>query len=150
MNSVVRRARFESPVAGAGLAGNCRRTVEADLLHQEMKLHRQCSAILEIRIADTFLSRLRGLLGEPPLVHGQGLLMTRCSSVHAIGLSCAIDVVFLDGQGQVLRCQSLQPWGMAICRNAELVLELPKGSACVLGVAQGSRLCGVDSAAPFS
>ncbi len=50
----------------------------------------------EIRIADTALSRLVGLLGHSGLAPGDGLLIEPSSGVHTFGMRFPIDVVALD------------------------------------------------------
>jgi uncharacterized membrane protein (UPF0127 family) len=47
-----------------------------------------------------------------------------------MGMRFAIDVVFLDGDGRVLRTAAkLKPWRVAAaCRGARTVLELPAGA----------------------
>lgn len=66
--------------------------------------------------ANTFTGRLRGLLGRAELPMHTGLLITPCSSVHTLGMSFAIGVLFLDAQHQIchlipeLRPGRLSPW----------------------------------------
>ena len=85
-------------------------------------------------------SRLRGLLGRPPLAAGQALLIVPCQSVHTVGMGYPLDVVHLDRHGVVLRVvRELKPWrfGPLIWRS-RMVLELPAGAAA--GTAEGDRL----------
>ena len=66
---------------------------------------------LDLKLADSFLSRFKGLMLSAPLQAHQGLLITHCPSVHCAFMRYAIDVVYLDGQGKVTRCVSrLKPW----------------------------------------
>jgi uncharacterized membrane protein (UPF0127 family) len=46
-----------------------------------------------IEVADTFSSRLLGLLGRGGLAPGRGLLIEPSSGIHTFGMSFAIDVV---------------------------------------------------------
>ena len=76
-------------------------------------------------VADTFATRLRGLLGRRSLPSGEGLLIRRESSVHTCFMRFAIDVVFLDADLRVLRVDSnVGPWRLKACRGAQAVLEL--------------------------
>ena len=82
-------------------------------------------------IASTLFSRLRGLLGKRQLPPEQGLLLTPCNSVHTIGMSFPIDVIFLDGRNRIIRiCSDVPPgrlrWGTLATRK---VLELSAGAA---------------------
>ena len=55
-----------------------------------------------IEVADTFYSRLKGLLGRTGLEEGQGLLLVPCNSIHCIGMRFAIDAVFMDIDRKVI------------------------------------------------
>lgn len=66
--------------------------------------------------ANTFSTRLRGLLGRSALAVDTGLLISPCSSVHTLGMSFAIGVIFLDADYRVCRVipalkpGRLSPW----------------------------------------
>lgn len=101
---------------------------------------------LRIHRADSFLTRLGGLLARPRLQAGEALLLTPCNSVHTCFMRYAIDVVFLDAEGRVLRCvESLAPWRAALCWPARQALELAAGQARVQGLVPG-----VQTDVPFS
>ena len=77
-----------------------------------------------VLVADTFLSRLLGLsfLDDWPCCCA--LLLPRCSSVHTFGMRFALDVTFLDAQGNPLRIvRHVQPWRFVRHRGAAAVLE---------------------------
>jgi uncharacterized protein len=73
-------------------------------------------------------SRAR-LLGLSWLDRGQagaGLLIPRCSSVHTFGMRFALDLTFLDRDGNPLATRrSVPPRRLAWQRGAAAVLELP-------------------------
>ena len=54
-----------------------------------------------IRVADTGLSRMIGLLGERKLSSGDGLLIVPSQGVHTVGMLFPIDVVVLDNDWNV-------------------------------------------------
>lgn len=92
-------------------------------------------------VADTFFSRLQGLIGTKTLLPRQGLLICPCNSVHMIGMNYAIDVLFLDRAYHVLRVvKHLQPWHMAGCLSAAQVLELPAGTSQLFDIQVGNSL----------
>jgi outer membrane protein OmpA-like peptidoglycan-associated protein/uncharacterized membrane protein (UPF0127 family) len=96
---------------------------------------------LSIRLADGFRTRLRGLMLAPPPGAGEAMLITRCASVHTCFMRQAIDVVYLDAEGRVLRCRAgLKPWRGSWQHGARHVLELAGGSCARLGIAPGDRL----------
>jgi uncharacterized membrane protein (UPF0127 family) len=96
---------------------------------------------LRVGLADGFWRRLRGLMLAPPLALDAGLLLTGCGSVHCAFMRQAIDVVYLDAAGTVLRCvPHLRPWRASIGRGARHTLELAAGAIERLGIRPGDRL----------
>lgn len=96
---------------------------------------------LFLHIANRFATRLCGLMLAPPLAHDEGLLLTRCSSVHSAFMRQDIDVIYLDRSNKVVRCvQILKPWRASMAWNASHVLELAAGSIIRYQLAQGDRL----------
>ena len=92
-------------------------------------------------LAETPLTRLRGLLGRTKLERGEGLLLRPASSIHMWFMRFPIDALFLDGDNRVLRVvEHLAPWRVAGCRRAKAVVELPAGEAARVGLASGDRL----------
>jgi uncharacterized protein len=75
-------------------------------------------------VAMTRRSRLLGLGWLDDLPEGAGLLIPRCNSVHTFGMRFALDVDFLDADGQVLRrARAVPPRRILWCRRATAVLE---------------------------
>lgn len=96
---------------------------------------------LALRIADRFTSRLRGLMLAPPLADHEGLLLTRCSSIHTAFMRQTIDVVYLDRNDNVVRCvQMLKPWSASMAWAASQVLELAPGCIARYAIAPGDQL----------
>jgi uncharacterized protein len=83
-----------------------------------------------IRVAETGLSRIVGLLGESHLPPGDGLLIVPSQGVHTMGMQFAIDVAFLDGQWNVIAIRrNLRPFRITrVIWKAAAVLELRSGS----------------------
>jgi uncharacterized membrane protein (UPF0127 family) len=92
-----------------------------------------------IRVADSGLTRIVGLLGERSLQRGDGLLIVPSQGVHTLGMLFAIDVVVLDGEWNVIAIRrELRPLRITrVFWKAAAVLELRAGtvesSATVLG-----------------
>src|SRR5206468_10664875 len=82
-----------------------------------------------IRVADTGLSRIIGLLGESKLSPGDGLLIVPSQGVHTWGMMFPIDIVVLDGDWNVLALRRrMRQFRMTrIFWKASAVLELPSG-----------------------
>jgi len=82
-----------------------------------------------IRVADSGLTRIVGLLGERTLPPGDGLLIVPSQGVHTLGMLFAIDIVVLDGDWNVIATlRELRPFRMTrVFWKAAAVLELPAG-----------------------
>jgi uncharacterized membrane protein (UPF0127 family) len=79
-----------------------------------------------VPVAGGFRARLLGLAGIAPERAGGGLLIPRCSSVHTFGMRFALDLFFLDHEGEPLAIRrAVPPWRFASCRGATAVLEIP-------------------------
>jgi uncharacterized protein len=106
--------------------------------------HTRCATpvgVLEVRVADSFATRALGLLVGKPLGGGEGLLIAPCASIHTFGMRYAIDVVFVDRGGCVLRvCPAVQAGRMRVARGARGVLELRAGTAACHGLVNGVQL----------
>jgi len=93
-------------------------------------------------VADTAWTRLRGLLGHPPLQPGEGLLLRGEKAIHTIGMGFAIDVLFLDRTGIVKHViPAMPPWRASpFVAAAADVLELPAGTIARTGTAIGDHI----------
>ncbi len=84
----------------------------------------------QLRIADNFLLRLKGLLFTSSLSSGQGLYITPCQAIHMVGMTYAIDCVFMDNTGVVVGlCPEVKPWTLSpLFCQARGCIELPAGT----------------------
>ena|ERR671922_59332 len=97
-------------------------------------------------VANRPLVRARGLLGRRELPSGEGILLAPASSIHTFFMRFAIDVVFVDREGEVLRiAPELPPWRAAGCRGARYVVELTAGECARRGLSPGDRLLVADA-----
>jgi len=96
----------------------------------------------KVRTADTFLSRLVGLLGTAAIAEGGGLWIVPCRSVHTLGMRYPIDVAFLDALGVVVGIQEGLPPNRIgrVFRDARGALELCAGTLAATGTAPGDLL----------
>jgi uncharacterized membrane protein (UPF0127 family) len=97
-------------------------------------------------VADSFTSRLRGLLGRSGLAEGEGLCLQDCSSIHMLFMRFPIDVAFVNAEGRVLHaCHAIRPWRISRpVFGARAALELPAGTLRRLGIGRGSVLTLVE------
>jgi hypothetical protein len=110
---------------------------------QEVALRREDGTIVCERclLAETALTRMRGLLGRRELPSGDGILLKPASSIHMAFMRFAIDAVFLDRELRVVKVAAdVKPWRAAGARGAKSVLEIPAGEAARRGLKVGDRL----------
>lgn len=102
-------------------------------------IHKPTNQILvsKLRYADTYFTRLRGLIGSPPLGLQEGILITPCKQIHTHFMSYPIDVVFLDKHYTVInKIEAMQPWKVSsYVAVARYVLELPANTALAIAPA---------------
>lgn len=96
---------------------------------------------LDVVVAATVATRLRGLLTSPPLRPNQGLLLCPCNMVHTVGMRYPLDLVFLRHDGVVLHVAlSVPPNRLRLCWRARYTLELAAGTAARCAIARGVTL----------
>lgn len=96
----------------------------------------------QVRLANRWWSRLRGLIGQEPLQEGEGLLLVPCRAVHMYGVMFAIDVAFIDREKEIVALyRDLAPGTRTRWYgSARAALELPAGSLAETGTTIGDRL----------
>jgi uncharacterized protein len=96
----------------------------------------------QVRVADTFASRLRGLLGSAPLGADEGLLLVGDSSIHSFFMRYDFDAVYLSADNRVLRIDvAMRPNRIGpLVRGARQVLELQAHTAVRSGLTPGDTL----------
>jgi uncharacterized membrane protein (UPF0127 family) len=95
-----------------------------------------------VAVADGWWGRLRGLLGRPAPGAGEGLLLVPCRAVHMHGMRYPLDVVLLDGRGEVVAAyERLAPGARTRWhRDAWQTLELPAGTLAATGTTLGDTM----------
>ncbi len=96
----------------------------------------------QIEYADTWLSRLVGLLADSSLKKHEALWLSPCKSVHTIGMRFSIDVVFLDKYNRIKKLgESVKPFRFCkAAKGTHSVLELPSGIIQSAGLQRGDKL----------
>src|SRR2546423_14780112 len=84
----------------------------------------------KVRKADSFLTRLVGLLQRTTLGPEEALWLVPSKGIHTIGMKFPIDVVFLDKNSIVLKAVSnLAPYRITgVQLRGHSILKLPKGT----------------------
>jgi uncharacterized protein len=100
-------------------------------------LTRGTPVVVSGRIARTFMSRFRGLMGVPSLAPGAGLVIEPCSSIHTHFMRFPIDVLYVDRDHVIVGIdRNLRPWWIGrFYKKVHYVVELPTGGAagCLVG-----------------
>src|ERR1700679_3522605 len=93
-------------------------------------------------LANTFRTRLFGLLGRKGLKEGAGLLIRPSSGVHTFGMSFPIDIVSLDQNYRGVGVfENTGPWTIrGLSLKTRSVLELPAGRIQECGIEPGDEL----------
>ncbi|MGK5086271.1 DUF192 domain-containing protein [Bdellovibrionota bacterium FG-2] len=106
-------------------------------------------------MAETFWSRLRGLIGKAQLEPGEGLLIPRCNDIHMWFMSVPLDVVFLRRGENARGEDGEKSWRISTVRanvpawkllplhdwKAHATLELPVGTIQRCDLRAGDELC---------
>jgi len=99
----------------------------------------QDQVLATLEIADTWQSRLRGVLGRETI--DGALLIRPANSVHTIGVKFALDVAYCNKDLKVLDIVTMTPNRFGMIRpRARAVVEAPKGSFERWGVSVGDQL----------
>ena len=95
-----------------------------------------------VQRADTFVSRLVGLLGRDGLAQDEALWIAPCKGIHTMGMSFPIDAVFLSDEFRVVALREhVAPWRTTrFFKAASSVLELPAGAIRRAGVTVGDQM----------
>ena len=74
--------------------------------------------------------RMAGLAGLEAMGPDEALHIPRCRSVHTVGMRFALDLVWLDRHGAVVRVdEHVAPRRLRTCLRARSVVETPAGRA---------------------
>ncbi len=94
------------------------------------------------RTALAFRDRLCGMIGRNFTADMDAMIFPRCNAVHTFFMRGRIDVVFLDGNGEVVALsRNLRPWQPCVgCRKAVTVIELPPGRIDASRTEVGDRI----------
>lgn len=103
----------------------------------------QSTLATDIRLADSPLARMRGLMLRPPLAAGEALVFrfdgVGTRRIHGLFVAAAFDVVWV-ADGTVEAVATLSPWVGYGRGRADLVAELPAGAAEDVAVGDELRL----------
>ena len=100
----------------------------------------------DVRMADSFFSRFRGLMLKGKLRQGEALFFTfkkpGRNSVHMFFMRFPIDLVYLDSSSTVVEIRGLlKPWRLHVSKvDSKHLVELPAGTASRFKVKLGHKI----------
>ena len=94
-------------------------------------------------VLERFWQRARGLLMRQQLLERDGVLIRPCRSIHTVGMTHSIDVVFLDLALRVTEVRpDIGPFRAITsrCRSTSSTLELAAGEVKKFGIVAGDQI----------
>lgn len=84
----------------------------------------------KVVVADTAISRLKGLMFEKELKKKHAMILFPCSSIHMFFMRFPIDVIYADKDLNVVKiCKNIKPWRVDLGhKKAKYTIELPAGT----------------------
>ncbi len=81
----------------------------------------------DLKMNNTYFSRLIGLMFKKSLAAGSGIVLKPCTQIHTCFMRFNIDVIFLDENLQVLHViENMPPWRVSpLFLKSRYTVELP-------------------------
>lgn len=102
---------------------------------------------IEIKVADSFFSKLRGLMFRRKVDYGLLFILNKetrsKSSIHSFFVFFKFDAVFMGKEGKVIDIKrKIKPFNPLIVpkKPCKYILELPNGKADELEIEEGNKL----------
>lgn len=108
-------------------------------LEDKVTLRRLSAPLLYAYDACTFLRRLRGLHGVPPLGPTDALIIRPCKAIHTFGMDKPIDVIFMNGDGVILCLATVKPKRTMLCLKGAVAVEMAAGTARRINLGVGQK-----------
>ena len=96
----------------------------------------------EVQIADSFFSRLTGLLNRQKLAPSEALLIPHCQCIHMFFMRFSIDVLFVDKDNRIVGIvRRIHPFEISpVFLKSSFVVELMAGAIAVSGTEIGDEI----------
>lgn len=96
---------------------------------------------MQVHVCESRIERGRGLLFRRCPDQRTAYLLRQCSGIHTVGLPFAIDIVFCDANGRILKIvRGLRPFRMARHADSCQVWELAAGGVAKWGWRVGDEI----------
>lgn len=95
----------------------------------------------KVKLANSFLTRLKGLMFSNDLPDCDGLLISPCNSIHTFFMNYSLDIIYMTKDFEVVKViKNIKPWRMTrMYLKAFQVLEMKSGSLKI-DLSQGEKL----------
>jgi uncharacterized membrane protein (UPF0127 family) len=106
-------------------------------------LNRNSATLIpNLKIADSFYQRAKGLLGTKQIADNEALWITSGNSIHTFFMNYAIDCVFVDRKLVVKAVlKDIRPWRLTLpVFTASSVIEMKSGKATEINIQPGDQL----------
>jgi len=96
----------------------------------------------KVKIADTWPSRMVGLINRKSLPKEEALVITRCRSIHMFFMRFSIDVIFLDKEHHVVGLvEGIKPFRLSpIFLRSNYAIEVAAGVIAETKTSVGDRI----------
>jgi len=111
-----------------------------------MRISKNSEEVVEAEVANTFFSRLKGLMFRSKLPKNKGLLIefapySSSRTIHGFFMRFAVELIFIDENHKVVEIAPLKPWKFYTPkRHCKWVLEVNEGAAKEKGIKEGDEL----------
>ena len=108
-----------------------------------LKAYRDGELLLdEVENANTFFTRLRGLMFRKSIKNNHALLLSPCNEIHTFFMKFDIDTVMLDKDNRIISIDRAIPPGKVRSRvkHCKKILEMNSGVSSELNLKVGEKL----------
>lgn len=96
----------------------------------------------DVKLANSFFTRVLGLIPKRSISESEGLIIDPCSSIHTFFMRFAIDVVFVNQKNKVVALyENVKPYRiLPIHFSSSFVLELGAGQISAHNIQKGDLI----------
>ena len=113
--------------------------IVSQFLTKKVTLQRHGAPLLYAYDACSFYNRLRGIHGVPTLGPTDALVLRPCQAIHTLACKEALDVVFIDDSGVIVKIRTVSPNRFAFAWKSAVVVEMASGTAARIGLGVGQE-----------
>lgn len=105
-----------------------------------MKLLIDNKEIIEVRLAISIFSRMKGLMGKKNIDFA--LFFNHCNNIHTFFMKEPIDVLYIDKNSIIVYIDKpINPWKMGkIIKKSKSIIELPQGTVKKYNINIGQKI----------